>query len=43
LLEAGEAPTTAGQTHGPRGIHGHTEQILFRETSNHPQPQAALA
>jgi uncharacterized membrane protein len=41
LLEAGEAPTTAGQTHGPRGIHGHTEQVLFRETSNHPQPQAA--
>jgi uncharacterized membrane protein len=41
LLEAGETPTTIGQTHGPRGIHGRTEQILFRETSNHPQPQAA--
>ena len=40
LLEAGEAPTTAGQTHGPRGIHGHAEQVLFRETSNHPDPQA---
>jgi uncharacterized membrane protein len=40
LLEAGEAPTTAGQTHGPRGLHGHVEQVLFRETSNHP-PQAA--
>lgn len=40
LVEAGETPTTVGQTHGPRGIHGHTEQILFRETSNHPQPQA---
>ena len=40
LMETGEAPTTAGQTHGPRGIHGHTEQILFRETSNHPRPQA---
>ncbi len=41
LLEAGEAPTTAGQTHGPRGIHGHVEQVLFRETSNHPLPQAS--
>jgi uncharacterized membrane protein len=40
LVEAGETPTTAGQTHGPRGVHGHIEQILFRETSNHPQPQA---
>jgi uncharacterized membrane protein len=43
LLETGEVPTTVGQTHGPRGIHGHTEQVLFRETSNHPQPQAPLA
>jgi uncharacterized membrane protein len=43
LLEAGETPTTVGQTHGPRGIHGHTEQVLFRETSNQPQPQAPLA
>jgi uncharacterized membrane protein len=40
LVETGETPTTAGQTHGPRGIHGHTEQLLFRETSNHPRPQA---
>ncbi len=40
LLEAGEVPTTAGQTHGPRGMHGHAEQVLFRETSNHPAPQA---
>jgi uncharacterized membrane protein len=40
LVEAGETPTTVGQTHGPRGIHGYTEQILFRETSNHPLPQA---
>ena len=39
LLETGEAPTTAGQTHGPRRVHGHTEQVLFRETSNHPAPQ----
>ncbi len=43
LLEAGEVSTTAGQTHGPRGLHGHTEQALFRETSNHPAPQAASA
>ena len=41
LVETGETPTTAGQTHGLRGIHGHTEQFLFRETSNHPRPQAA--
>ena len=40
LVECGEVPTTAGQTHGPRGIHGHTGQVLFRETSNHPEPQA---
>ncbi|HTF63377.1 MAG TPA: SRPBCC family protein [Edaphobacter sp.] len=40
LVEAGETPTTVGQTHGPRGIHGYSEQILFRETNNHPQPQA---
>jgi uncharacterized membrane protein len=43
LLEAGEAPTTVGQTHGPRGLHGHVEQALFRETSNHPSPQAENA
>jgi uncharacterized membrane protein len=42
LLETGETPTTAGQTHGPRGVHGHMEQVLFRETSNHPQPQASV-
>jgi uncharacterized membrane protein len=41
LVEAGESPTTVGQTHGPRGLHGDIEQVLFRETSNHPQPQAA--
>jgi uncharacterized membrane protein len=41
LLETGEIPTTVGQTHGPRGIHGHAEQVLFRETSNPPEPQAA--
>jgi uncharacterized membrane protein len=40
LVECGEVPTTAGQTHGPRGVHGRTEQVLFRETSNHPEPQA---
>jgi uncharacterized membrane protein len=40
LVECGEVPTTVGQTHGPRGVHGHTEQVLFRETSNHPEPQA---
>ena len=40
LLEAGETPTIAGQTHGPRGIHGHAEQVLFRENSNQAEPQA---
>lgn len=43
LLEAGETPTIAGQTHGPRGIHGHAEEMLFRETGNRSQPQAAFA
>jgi uncharacterized membrane protein len=40
LVECGEVPTTVGQTHGPRGVHGRTEEVLFRETSNHPEPQA---
>ena len=43
LLETGEVPTTLGQTHGPRGIHGHTEQFLFREKANLPVPQVASA
>ncbi len=43
LLEAGEAPTTLGQTHGPRGLSGRTKEVLFRETSNHPTPQSAGA
>jgi uncharacterized membrane protein len=43
LLETGEVPTTRGQSHGPRGIHGYTEQLLFRENSNLPDPQLASA
>ncbi|KAA6460384.1 SRPBCC family protein [Acidobacteria bacterium AB60] len=43
LLESGEVPTTRCQTHGPRGIHGHTERVLFREKTNLPDPQAAPA
>jgi len=43
LLETGEVPTTRGQTHGPRGLHGHTEQFLFREKTNLPDPQVAPA
>ena len=43
LLETGEVPTTAGQTHGPRGLHGHTTQVLLREKTNLPQPQVAPA
>jgi len=39
ILEAGEVPTTMGQPHGPRGIHGRTEQVLFRESQNQPRPQ----
>jgi uncharacterized membrane protein len=41
LLETGEVPTTRGQTHGPRGIHGHMEQALFREKTNLAEPQVA--
>ena len=40
LLVCGEVPTTAGQTHGPRGMHGRVEQVMFRETTNRPEPQA---
>ena len=43
LLETGEVPTTRGQTHGPRGLHGRTEQVLFRERTNLPAPQLAPA
>ncbi|WP_109485310.1 SRPBCC family protein [Occallatibacter savannae] len=43
LLEAGETPTTIGQSHGPRGVHGSVEQVLFRETGNLADPQAAQA
>jgi len=41
LVECGEVPTTAGQSHGPRGIHGRAHQVLMRETSNVVEPQAA--
>jgi uncharacterized membrane protein len=40
-VETGETPTIVGQTHGPRGVHGKVEKVLFRETTNQPQPQAA--
>jgi uncharacterized membrane protein len=43
LLETGETPTIAGQTHGPRGVHGNVEQLLFRETNKRSQPQAISA
>jgi len=41
LIEAGEVPTTLGQSSGPRGVHGHTHQVLLREKQNSAQPQAA--
>ena len=40
LLETGEVATTRGQTHGPRGVHGRTEEILFREPQNQLRPQS---
>lgn len=43
LLEAGETPTTIGQPHGARGVHGSVEQVLFRETGNLAAPQTAQA
>ncbi len=43
ILEAGEAPTTLGQSHGPRGVHGKTEEALFREKGNQAEPQAGPA
>jgi uncharacterized membrane protein len=43
LLETGEVPTTLGQTHGPRGIHGQTAQGLLREKANLIEPQTAPA
>lgn len=43
LLETREVPTTVGQSHGPRGIHGHMSQALLREKTNLPEPQSARA
>ena len=43
LLETGEVPTTVGQSHGPRGLHGHASQVLLREKTNLPEPQTAPA
>ncbi|MBV8674082.1 MAG: SRPBCC family protein [Acidobacteriaceae bacterium] len=37
-LEAGEIPTTMGQAHGPRGLHGQVHQVLLREQSNSTTP-----
>lgn len=38
LAETGEVATTAGQSHGPRGLHGHLMHMLLRETSNMAEP-----
>lgn len=40
FLESGEIPTTAGQSHGPRGVHGHLLRFLLREISNTAEPQS---
>jgi uncharacterized membrane protein len=31
LMEAGEIPTTVGQTHGPRGAQGRVMEFFYRE------------
>lgn len=38
LMETGEVPTTKGQSHGPRGLHGHAHEVLLREKQNMPEP-----
>jgi uncharacterized membrane protein len=43
LIEAGEVPTTTGQSHGPRGVHGHAHQVLLREKQNSADPQIGRA
>lgn len=40
MLEAGEIPTTVGQPHGPRGLHGQVYRTLLRERQNASPPQA---
>lgn len=42
MLEAGEIPTTVGQPHGPRGLHGHVYRTLLRENQNASPPQAEM-
>jgi uncharacterized membrane protein len=39
FLETGEIPTTIGQPHGPRGMHGRLQRMLLRETSNMTRPE----
>ncbi len=41
LIETGEVPTTVGQSAGPRGLHGHSHQVLLREKQNSASPQAS--
>lgn len=41
ILEAGEVPTIAGQTHGPRGLSGQMKRTMMRETTNISPPQAS--
>lgn len=42
MIEAGEIPTTVGQSHGPRGLHGRMYRAALRETVNLSPPQASL-
>ena len=39
LLEAGEVPTVAGQTHGPRGVSGAIYARVLREPDTRVQPR----
>lgn len=43
LVEAGEVPTVAGQTHGPRGLQGKVYRQVLREPQNQTEPQLAIA
>lgn len=43
LIEAGEVPTTEGQSHGPRGVSGRAYRIMLREPQESPYPRRPQA